>query len=78
MLLQRVALISGENAPDADVAEVIQDVMEWLSTQSDDLSSVSLCYVGFVLCNGSAEQAVVGATLWLPWVASNARGASPS
>src|ERR1700685_2004939 len=42
VLLQRVALISGENAPAVDVAEVINDVMEWLSTQSNDLSSVSL------------------------------------
>ena len=41
VLLQRVALISGENAPDEDVLEVLNDVTEWLSSQSNDLSSVS-------------------------------------
>lgn len=33
-------MVSGEQAPDSDVAQVISDVMEWLETQSDDLSSV--------------------------------------
>ncbi|KIM81257.1 hypothetical protein PILCRDRAFT_506477 [Piloderma croceum F 1598] len=41
VLLQRVAMVSGENTPDEDVMEVLNDVTEWLSTQSNDLSSVS-------------------------------------
>lgn len=34
-------MVSGENTPDEDVMEVLNDVTEWLSTQSNDLSSVS-------------------------------------
>ena len=41
VLLRRVALTSGENAPDEHVLEVLNDVTKWLSSQSNDLSSVS-------------------------------------
>ncbi|KAF7982730.1 hypothetical protein HWV62_26598 [Athelia sp. TMB] len=37
-MLQRIAMVSGENAPDGDVAEVVTDVMEWLEAQGDDVT----------------------------------------
>lgn len=39
--LQRVALVSRENAPDADVADVLTEVDQWLSEHSEDPNSVS-------------------------------------
>ena len=42
-MLQRIAMVSGENAPDGDVAEVVTDVMEWLEAQGDDVTLVSVC-----------------------------------
>lgn len=42
LLLQRIAMVSGEHAPDGDVAEVVTEVMEWLETQGDDVTVVSL------------------------------------
>lgn len=40
-LLQRLAMVSGEHAPDQDVAEVITDVVDWLAKQDEDDTSVS-------------------------------------
>ncbi|KAG6329399.1 hypothetical protein ID866_9691 [Astraeus odoratus] len=38
-LLQRVALVSGEDVPDAEVVAVLTEVDEWLSQHSDDANS---------------------------------------
>ncbi|KAH7915531.1 hypothetical protein BJ138DRAFT_1141534 [Hygrophoropsis aurantiaca] len=35
-LLQRVALVSGENEPEENVVQVVTEVENWLATQSDD------------------------------------------
>ncbi|KAG1816381.1 uncharacterized protein BJ212DRAFT_1354533 [Suillus subaureus] len=35
-LLHRMSLISGEGVPEADVAEVVSEVQEWLESQPDD------------------------------------------
>lgn len=35
-------MVSGENAPDGDVAEVVTDVMEWLEAQGEDVTVVRL------------------------------------
>ncbi|KAG1838597.1 hypothetical protein DFJ58DRAFT_812489 [Suillus subalutaceus] len=40
-LLHRMSLISGEDVPEADVAEVVAEVQEWLQSQPDDPFSVS-------------------------------------
>lgn len=32
-------MVSGEHAPDGDVAEVVTEVMEWLETEDDDVTS---------------------------------------
>ncbi|KAG1723179.1 uncharacterized protein EDB91DRAFT_1351226 [Suillus paluster] len=39
LLLQRVAIISGEDTPEADVVEVVTEVQEWLQSQPDDPNS---------------------------------------
>ncbi|KAG2346443.1 hypothetical protein BDR05DRAFT_988115 [Suillus weaverae] len=39
LLLQRVALVSGEDTPEADVVEVVTEVQEWLQSQPDDPNS---------------------------------------
>ncbi|KAG1758780.1 hypothetical protein EDD22DRAFT_997000 [Suillus occidentalis] len=36
LLLQRIALVSGEDAPEADVVEVVTEVQEWLQSQPED------------------------------------------
>ena len=41
VLLQRIAMVSGDRAPDADVAEVITEVFQWLENESDALNAVS-------------------------------------
>jgi hypothetical protein len=41
LLLQRIALVSGEDAPEADVVEVVTEVQEWLQSQPDDPNPVS-------------------------------------
>ncbi|KAG2065620.1 hypothetical protein BDR04DRAFT_1032218 [Suillus decipiens] len=41
LLLQRIALVSGEDTPEADVVEVVTEVQEWLQSQPDDPNSVS-------------------------------------
>lgn len=38
-LLQRIALVSGEDTPEADVVEVVTEVQEWLQSQPDDPNS---------------------------------------
>ncbi|KAG2034181.1 hypothetical protein BDR03DRAFT_615498 [Suillus americanus] len=40
-LLHRMSLISGEDVPEVDVAEVVAEVQEWLQSQPDDPYSVS-------------------------------------
>jgi len=50
-LLRRIVMVSGENAPDEDVLEVLRDVSVWLSAHGNDLNLVShycaveVCYV---------------------------------
>ncbi|KAG0702641.1 hypothetical protein DFH29DRAFT_491900 [Suillus ampliporus] len=39
LLLQHVALVSGEETPEADVVEVVTEVQEWLQSQPDDPNS---------------------------------------
>ncbi|KAG2125675.1 hypothetical protein DEU56DRAFT_566103 [Suillus clintonianus] len=39
LLLQRIALVSGEDTPEADVVEVVTEVQEWLQFQPDDPNS---------------------------------------
>ncbi|KAG2151585.1 uncharacterized protein EDB93DRAFT_1273951 [Suillus bovinus] len=39
LLLQRIALVSGEDTPEADVVEVVTEVQEWLQSQPDDPNS---------------------------------------
>ncbi|KAG2095924.1 uncharacterized protein F5147DRAFT_763655 [Suillus discolor] len=39
LLLQRIALVSGEETPEPDVVEVVTEVQEWLQSQPDDPSS---------------------------------------
>jgi hypothetical protein len=41
LLLQRIALVSGEDTPEPDVVEVVTEVQEWLQSQPDDPNSVS-------------------------------------
>ncbi|KAG1725667.1 hypothetical protein EDB19DRAFT_1754933, partial [Suillus lakei] len=41
LLLQRIALVSGEDTPETDVVEVVTEVQEWLQSQPDDPNSVS-------------------------------------
>ena len=40
-LLQRVALVSRESVPDAEVVDVITEVDQWFSQRSEDPNSVS-------------------------------------
>jgi hypothetical protein len=40
VLLQRVALVSGEDSPDESLWDVLNDVGQWLSSPSNDVSSV--------------------------------------
>ncbi|OAX39320.1 hypothetical protein K503DRAFT_865511 [Rhizopogon vinicolor AM-OR11-026] len=39
LLLQRVALVSGEDTPEADVVQVLTEVQEWLQSQPHDPNS---------------------------------------
>jgi len=41
-LLQRVALVSGEDVPEVEIVEVVTLVQEWLSNKSTDDDSVSI------------------------------------
>ncbi|KAG1816393.1 uncharacterized protein BJ212DRAFT_1271429 [Suillus subaureus] len=41
LLLHRMSLVLGEGVPEADVAEVVSEVQEWLQSQPDDPNSVS-------------------------------------
>jgi hypothetical protein len=41
-LLQRVALVSGEDTPDTEIIDVVTDVETWLSEHSSDPDSVSI------------------------------------
>jgi hypothetical protein len=34
-------MVSGTNAPDEDILEVLKDTQEWLSADGNDLNSVS-------------------------------------
>ncbi|KAG1870796.1 hypothetical protein F4604DRAFT_1770488 [Suillus subluteus] len=39
LLLQHIALVSGEDTPEVDVVEVVTEVQEWLQSQPDDPNS---------------------------------------
>ena len=41
-LLQRVALVSGEDVPDIEIIEVVTEVEEWLVNNSVEVNSVSI------------------------------------
>ncbi|OJA11956.1 hypothetical protein AZE42_08064 [Rhizopogon vesiculosus] len=45
LLLRRVALVSGEDTPEADVVQVLTEVQEWLRSQPRDSNSVSLFHI---------------------------------
>ena len=65
VLLERVALVSGEDAPDEDIAVVLGDVADWVTTQDNGLSSVShstsYCIVsGHCIVEVRNKSAVVG------------------
>ena len=59
VLLQRIAMVSGDRAPDADVAEVITEVFQWLENESDALNAVSATsfvnYPSFIPMHASTE-----------------------
>jgi hypothetical protein len=57
--------VSGEDAPDEDIAVVLGDVADWLTTQDNGLSSVShspsYCIVsGHCIVEVRSKSAVVG------------------
>jgi len=64
ILLKRVASVSGEDASDEDILEVLNDVVEWLSTQEDWSSSYQPLGVAFIALHEyrSARQALAEKT----------------
>ena len=64
-LLQRVALVSGEDVPDVDIIDVVTQVEEWLATNSLDDDSVSMIHSW-----SQSKITVLGGCTVRPWATS--------